>query len=271
MDAYVCKRCGYQASQKSNLQNHLLRKTVCEATYSDICRDQLLNHLRKLPHRNKSRNYVTPPENGSFTKVIDLEAQISQLKEQLEAAKRCQISQTNVNSTVNNIQNVTVNLTNVCDFGKERLDHLEGNFKFQCLKTRNQGVLSLIKEIHFNPDVPENHNVKTDSKKKRTMKIIENGKWVQSTDKFVIIRLFQKIKDIFLKELNTHININDRDYKDLLEWMNLMVEYEDKFKYQPPWVHNLYREVNSLISSYTQQIYHKQSMIEIPEGDSIVV
>ena len=41
MAKYICKRCGYEASQKQNYINHLHRKNVCEIVYESISIEQL--------------------------------------------------------------------------------------------------------------------------------------------------------------------------------------------------------------------------------------
>ena len=41
MSKYNCPRCGYIASQKSNLKNHLKRKNICASTLEDISIEQI--------------------------------------------------------------------------------------------------------------------------------------------------------------------------------------------------------------------------------------
>ena len=53
-------------------------------------------------------------------------------------------------------------------------------------------VPQLIEKIHFDPEHPENHNIKITNKKMNYAEIVKNNKWVTANKKKVIDDVIQK-------------------------------------------------------------------------------
>jgi hypothetical protein len=82
---------------------------------------------------------------------------------------------------INNIQNQQNNhvIININNFGNERLDHITPEFTEECIRAyRGDGICSMIEKIHFDPDVPENHNIKLQSSKNKRVYVKESDRWV---------------------------------------------------------------------------------------------
>jgi len=77
---------------------------------------------------------------------------------------------------VNNIQNQNIQI-NIASFGEEKTNHLSVEFLDKCLLGLNNGMKTLMKEIHFNPNVPENHNIRVLSKKQNLLEKYCDGEW----------------------------------------------------------------------------------------------
>jgi hypothetical protein len=93
------------------------------------------------------------------------------------------------NGTVNN--NITINIRN---YGDEIKEHITTDFLDARLQEFNgKGILNLIKHIHFNPDIPENHNIRKHDK--QLMKVYEDGDWILRSFKSAIIDLIRRYKD----------------------------------------------------------------------------
>lgn len=104
---FCCKRCGYVASQKINLKNHLMKKTACPTSIGTFDREELIKELEKkqgihCPHCNMSFNNYTskyrhvekcPMINENERKTEDqktfelLSSKVAQLESELQAIK----------------------------------------------------------------------------------------------------------------------------------------------------------------------------------------
>ena len=100
---------------------------------------------------------------------------------------------TNTNNNIqtqNNIENLTQNNINtsniqnnnntiiINNFGNESYTHITDEFKEKCIRSlTNIGVIKLIENVHFNKDVPENHNIKIHSLKSQQLSVYNNNEW----------------------------------------------------------------------------------------------
>jgi hypothetical protein len=86
------------------------------------------------------------------------------------------INTTNNNNIVNthNTNNITQNINN---FGNETTSHLSHEFLEHCLRNPKKGMSKLIENIHYNPDIPENHNLRCRSLKQNTFEKLVDEEW----------------------------------------------------------------------------------------------
>lgn len=200
MVLYDCPRCGYITSQLSNYKNHLKRKTLCPAQNANLSLDDLTSDYLKKTERNtkdysfvctcgkvfkspqskyQHKRFCKGSADGSEThdKVIGLINEMTKIKKQIE-----DLSQSNSNLTQNttNIQNIQNNITiapqvQLRDFGCENMDALPEDFIGTCLiKTE---LRDLLENLHYDPEYPENKNVRIKSVKRNMMEIYRNNKW----------------------------------------------------------------------------------------------
>jgi len=100
-----------------------------------------------------------------------------------------------MNNTTNNIQN-TINQNiiigmpqnnyDVNEFLHERIDYLTDEYIMKCAKRLDNGLVDLIKNVRFNPDHPENMNVKMHTKRDKTLYVFKNNKWEISDAKWTL-------------------------------------------------------------------------------------
>jgi hypothetical protein len=76
---------------------------------------------------------------------------------------------TNVSNTVNN---VTLN-----NFGNEDVSYLSHEFLSYCLMNPKKGMATLIENIHYNKEYPENHNVRCKSLKQNVFEKYIDSEW----------------------------------------------------------------------------------------------
>lgn len=117
----------------------------------------------------------------------------------------------NIANTNNGIiNNVTLNINS---FGKENIEYITNNAMrevYKLIKRRGRGIINFIKDIHVNPEHPENHNIKIENVKRGLLRIFEKDKWHYYT---------------FSEGLDKLYNITEMKLIDLLEEVD-----EDKLK-----------------------------------------
>ena len=94
----------------------------------------------------------------------------------------------NTTTNSNNTNNITININ---PFGKENLEHITPEMFAQCVRTRERGIVELVKLKHFSALQPGNHNIKAGSAKKFVL-IHDDLGWVEKPLKKVLRHLFVK-------------------------------------------------------------------------------
>lgn len=121
--------------------------------------------------------------------------------------------QNNVHNNVQNQQNIsTLNIININNFGHEKKDHITNEVLDQRLREVNgHGIYNLIRDIHFNPEIPENQNVRMGVKRDKSVEVKEDDQWRR--------RDHADILDIMIQQYKTMLSIRsmEPDFKEKLE------------------------------------------------------
>jgi transcription elongation factor Elf1 len=211
---WTCKRCEHESSSKCNLLKHLRRKTPCIDDNNIISIDAYIEELLKKDYnektydcqfcgtkfnayQNRHRHYKTCKELKKQNKdsiIKDLQMENARLKEQLETNKTP--TQHIVNNIINN-NTININLNN---FGNEDISHLTHDLLSHCLFNPSKGLSKLIDNIHYNPNVPRNFNIRHKSTKNNLLEKYENEHWMECDTSNTLDELIRKGYRI----LNTH-------------------------------------------------------------------
>jgi hypothetical protein len=154
---------------------------------------------------------------------------MDELRKQVEmllgkSTKNTTKNTTNNIQTLNSIENQNVNIV-VNSFGHENIDHLTDQIICKLIKTAPfTSVPLLIEKIHFDPEHPENHNIKITNKKLNYAEVVKNNKWVTANKKKVIDDVIQKSYDL-LDEKYTD-NKDDISEKRQERFQNFQEKYE---------------------------------------------
>ena len=122
---------------------------------------------------------------------------IGELKKKVEELL---IKSTTINNkTINMQQNIIIN-----SYGKENLNYLTTKYLTGLIHRPFDSVQSLLKTIHFNPNHPENHNIKISNKKQKYANVYNSGNWE-----------FKNKKDVIENIVDNGFNIIECYYEDV--------------------------------------------------------
>ena len=158
---------------KAKLQNPLIETlnkcSFCTKSYAHA------STLSKHQHQCKKKNSVPIEE------VEEMKCRYEKEKEAMQKQIEELILSQNNNLTNNNIGtqvNITINA-----FGKENIDYITEK---QCLKIVNQvfnSIPAAAQIVYFNPEHPENHNIKIPNKKEPYAMIMKADQTWEMTDR----------------------------------------------------------------------------------------
>lgn len=228
---FKCKRCDTEFSAKHHLIKHLSRKIVCIPIHesNDVDILILIEELNKKPKTKfkcvKCLKYFSTKQNlqrhldnvckhnydvlEEFNNVNDFQSYVNKIETRLNNLETQSkfTSQIFLNNNIN-IQNNIVNIK-INNFGEEQLEHLTTQFLDKCLLEYKSGVTKLLKEIHFNPNIPENHNIRPLSKKQNTLELFSDGVWHPCDKNNTLDKMIRNgYKILFRHFLNTRIDNN---------------------------------------------------------------
>ena len=186
-----CKRCGYSTTLLYDFKRHLQRKKQCNPVVEDIEPSILYNEYFEKdvkPYKCDfcDKRYIHASSIYKHKKTCVKKTEIETLQKQqlLNQQTATTINNTNnanTNTNTNSHNTITNNIT-INAFGKENIEYLKNNPNYKqimmnCMAEKEHGVMKLLEYIYFNPDHPENQNVKKSIKKDNFIKLYDGKKW----------------------------------------------------------------------------------------------
>lgn len=219
----LCSICNISCSDKYSYQKH------CESarhiansinpTHGFKCEycGKLYQYMKSMKfHQKKCKKYLqslsmqeTDNNDQLLLRIEQLEKDIQIKDLQLEIA---QLKATNVtNNSINNSNNTTNNITNnitINSFGNENIDYISTMEKIKHCKEVYNSFQSFLKDVHFHPDHPENHNVKLPNKKEPYCQIMRDNKWEYAPKDKTLSTMKENARD----ELSNTFQANKRKF-----------------------------------------------------------
>ena len=237
---WKCLTCSYSFEKKQNYDRHLKTTRHIKRTQSEqelficnICNKKFSHRCSLINHQKKKCKSIHKEEPETEIEIMkkkielfekernEMKAQIALLLEKNTINEK---NTTNHIQTQNNIENQSVNIV-VNSFGHENIDHLTDQIICKIIKTAPfTSVPLLIKKIHFDPDHPENHNIKITNKKLNYAEIVRDNKWVTANKKKVIDDVIQKSYELLDEKYSE--NKEDISEKRQERFQNFQEKYE---------------------------------------------
>jgi hypothetical protein len=157
---YNCPRCGFETDHKSNMKVHIERKIQCKVNKLDInikeYQDQILDR--------------------TFDKIQQLLFENNALKKEILELKN-QLSPNIINNVeghqYNNSVVININLT---PYNDPNLDGAE-KYYLGAIKKAFKSIPTIIENIHFNKEFPENHNICITNFRTKLAKVFNGKEW----------------------------------------------------------------------------------------------
>jgi len=165
--------------------------------------------------------------------ILNQNEEIKQMKSEIEELKKIKVQNNITNNNTNTNSHNTINNTiNINNYGNEDIKHLRSKDYVNLLKGIYSAVPKLIKQIHFDPEHPENQNIKFTNKKFPYLKVMKEDKWQLVDKKSELLDLIDN-KCFLLREKYYSIleknkyNINDNQ-KNIIDKFLDKYEEDDK-------------------------------------------
>ena len=197
LSEYVCEFCNKKLSSYKNLWRHL--KTCKEKIKDDECKQNMTELVKLL------NDELQQCKKELEKRDLELEKRNNQIDEL--------IKKTGINiGTQNNIQN---NIQ-ILAYNNSDISHLTDKDYVKCLKHSNFCIPHLIKQIHFNPKKPENHNIYISNLKNNYVMIYNGSKWILNDRDESIQNLIDDKESIMEHKIEEWIE-NGNQYPDIMK------------------------------------------------------
>ena len=190
---YYCKRCGKQTNHLGDLKKHIKNKKQCEPLYADVDRATLLQELA-----SGKGAFVVNEKIVKLEDIEDKEEFVRKIQEDNIKLKHENIKLQNENAKLKmgggSVTNNNINITNihVNNFLQEDTSYITDEYLKEILVRVYDSVPNVIKAIHFNPEHPENHNVRMPNKRDKYMVVRRSNEWRHEKRKSVLKSLVNK-------------------------------------------------------------------------------
>ena len=183
---HICASCQKNFAHASSLSRHRAKCKENEVKVDYL--ETEIKELRKEIELLKNNHQTNPTTNNANTN-IENQTNNTQIKNQ--------------NIENQQIENQNNNIIINC-FGNENMDYITDKVIFHCMNKIYGSIPLLIEKIHFDPDHPENHNVKIPNKKLPHAKIMNHKRQWQIVNK----------KDVIDSMIDTGYNLLDEKFQE---------------------------------------------------------
>lgn len=206
---YNCEFCG----KKFNLSS-------CKSRHRKTCKKRNDNNLEDSNTSTSNTtdlNTATTNNPASNVSKAEFELMVKKMKEmeaRLDAYTKAGGTVNNINNGTNYTTNININLNN---FGQESTNHLTNEFLSHCIFNPTKGISSLIETIHYNKDIPENHNLRCRSLKQNLFEKFVDSEWrtcdASNTLDELIRKGYRILNSYYTEHLMNDPEINENESK----------------------------------------------------------
>ncbi len=300
MVEYKCKKCNKIFNHLGNYNSHIMRIYPCNPKTEINDKSNNSKNLEENETQCKYCNKIFSRKdvclrheksNCKNKKIIECE----KMKEEIKQTVINNFQTVNNFNTINNYQqnnNYNNSNININPFGKEDTSFLTHTVMKNILKNPDSGIPQLIRLIHFNPEIPQNQNVKMQNKKEPYVNVFNGQNWeVRDKDDTIqdLIISKKEIADDYFENLLTDQDLEITKKQDKIitaltqkkyetyteaidEYLNTIIidEHGEKKailnKYKRLY-DKLYKQINLILLNNTQLASHLEKNNLIDEDE----
>lgn len=195
--------CEYCSKEFKHRQSKFTHQKKCEYKDKNIMINFFKEQLEEMKKREDNLKEEWKQER------IKMKLEIENLLEK--------VSTNNITNNTINIKEQNIILNN---FGNENIDYLKESYFNFLLKAPFSSVPRLLKDLHFHPNHPENHNVKITNKKLPYASVWEGNKWNLRDKNQVIENMVVKGFNIIDGQNDTINNLETEKHKRYDDFQN---------------------------------------------------
>ncbi len=260
---HSCKRSGQEFSFKCHLSNHLNKKKICDPVLQDISVEHLVRELDtpddecafhcdfcKKSFKSRQGKFYHQKHCPAKGTVEILKTEIEQIKTQqhesmetlirvlqnistqMSTMQSRKLRQNINNGTVmNGNNNINVNIQ-LRDFGNENMAAIPAHLLTSCLIQLD--FADLLQNLHFDPDYPENRNIRIKNVKRRLLEVYRNSKWNVTNMDDGIKQMLNKAARMFMKFMNENKDallqeeVNEEEYGEIKDQIQEIIDKIDE-------------------------------------------
>jgi hypothetical protein len=239
MVEYTCDKCSKTFRCKSHYVDHQNRKNPCFVNdeekgnyfFCEYCdrkynrKDNLTTHLKKCK--------IKLQKEETTNELEFLKEKIKLLEEKINNTKSTNIANTNLkdnnghiynNSKIKNNNNI--NIIQILPFLTDDMSHLTEKDKKKILQKCYESIPELIRQVNFNPNAPQNHNVYISNLKSGHGHVRTDKKWVMMKLDNLLDDFINKKKDDIEEILDEYENELPDKVVDRLRDVIASIDYE---------------------------------------------
>jgi F0F1-type ATP synthase membrane subunit b/b' len=232
---YVCK-CGKSFTKQPNLSRHRKNCKIYNAIDSIDMVKPIIVHATKIVEEKDKQ-------------IENQQTQINELRKQI--ALLLENGTNNTTNSNNNIDNATHFNITVNSFGNENTDYLTDKIICKLIQTAPFTCIpQLIEKIHFDPEHPENHNIKVTNKKLNYAEVVQDNKWITTNKKKAIDNIIQNSYNLLDEKYTEKKESMSEKRKDRFE------NFQDKYENQEDdLMRNIKNDVDLTLINGTNNIH----------------
>jgi len=244
---FCCETCDYYTSKRNHYERHLSsvrhkkmtnRVNSGQNGKTHMCEDcgkvykyrqGLSFHRKTCTGKTLIKQYLEEREREKENKneMDELRAQVVLLMEQnakLQANNTRITNNNTTNNTTNNTQNIYITVNT---FGKENIDYITDKAICKAISMAPfKTIPNIIRMIHFDPEHPENHNVKMTNKKLKYAEVFKDNQWVTTSREKAMNDMIQNGYNVAAQKYSDNKD-KIKDSKQS-QFENFQMKYEDQ-------------------------------------------
>jgi hypothetical protein len=226
---FKCNYCESKFSSKNARYRHM--REVCKTKkQSDAERENMRNEMIKLKENfkklEKKNSDLEKKNNDLEKKTNDLEKKYNKVKKH-GTSNRSRITNNVMNNTTNNgIMNnsnnkVIINNIHLVGYGSEDMSKLSKEEFIKILQNGYNSTIKMTEVLHFNPKLPENHNVYIPSMKDKYAMMYDGNDWTLTDRNDLLDRIYDDKKSYIEENIDEFVNSLSTSRKNALKrWLD---------------------------------------------------